>query len=79
MNEFEVVKSIKTINSLIKAGLVVPHEQTGTKITGLYDNKKFTCYYIDSVPKKFIKNGYEYKEQYFSGCFCPYLVRRKID
>ena len=74
--DWEVVKDIKLIKQFARKGLVKLHPQTGTKITGLYNNQKFTCVYIDSA-ETFSYNGYKYKQQYFDGCFCPYLVRTK--
>ncbi len=74
--DWEVVTDIKLIKNFAKKGLVELHYQTGTKITGLYDNHKFTCTYIDSA-KTFVHDGYKYQQQYFDGCFNPYLIRTK--
>jgi hypothetical protein len=72
--EWEVVSNISLIKKYAKLGYVTLHHQTGTKITGLYSNEKFTCCYIDSA-KSFSDEGFDYKEKYFDGCFCPYLIR----
>ena len=79
MNKQEIVKDMRILNPLIKKGLVIPCTQTGTKITGLYSEKSFTCCYVDDVPKRFEHNGYSYYREYLSGCFYPYVVRTKIN
>lgn len=76
-NQWEVVHDIKLLRTLIKKKLIIPCDQTFAKITGLYDKQSFKCTYIDSVPKRFEYDGYDFKEQYFDGCFYPHLVRRK--
>lgn len=73
----DIVRNIATLKRFEKKGLIKLHRQTGTKITGLNGGKPFTCYYIDSA-KTFEENGYKYYEEYFSGCFFPYLVYEKI-
>lgn len=75
--EWEIVSEVPLLKSLSKQGYLKLHPQTGKKITGLYSNEKFTCYYIDEA-KTFTFNGYKYQEKYFDGCFCPYLIRTKI-
>lgn len=74
---FEIVNDMRLLRKFKRMNLVTFHNQTGTKITGLYSSKKFTCTYIDSA-KTFEHEGYCYQEKYFDGCFCPYLVRTKI-
>ena len=41
-SDWEVVTDIKLIKNFAKKGLLELHYQTGTKITGLYSNNKFT-------------------------------------
>ena len=72
--EWVVVNNISLIKKYAKLGYVTLHPQTGTKITGLCSNEKFTCYYIDSA-KSFSDDRFDYKQKYFDGCFCPYLIR----
>ena len=74
MENFKVVKNANLLRSMEKQGLIMFHPQTLTKITGLYSSKKFTCYYIDEAPYRFVYKGRTYGQKFFSGCFCPYLV-----
>lgn len=74
--DWEVVTNIRLIKEFAKEDLVKLHPQTGTKITGLYSNQRFTCIYIDSA-ESFSYDGYKYQQQYFDGCFNPYLIRAK--
>ena len=76
---WEVVTDMRIMNPLIRKGLIIPADDTGTKIHGLYSSKLFTCYYIDSVPSRFTYKGYEYKQECFDGCFNPYLMRKKLE
>lgn len=74
----EIVQSIATLNAMAKKGLIKLHNQTGTKIKGLYGGKSFTCCYIDDkcdgIPSTFMFRGAWYTIEYRSGCFCPYVV-----
>jgi hypothetical protein len=73
----EIVKDMSTLKGMLKQNLIKFHEQTGTKIKGLYGGKSFTCYYIDDradgVPSIFTYKNRQYIVKYFSGCFCPYV------
>ena len=75
----EIVRSIATLKAMAKKGLIKLHNQTGTKIKGLYGGKSFTCTYIDDrgegVPFTFEFKGAHYQVKYFDGCFCPYVVQ----
>jgi len=73
----EVILDIKHLRVLESRGLVEFAPETGTKITGLYGGKPFTCTYIDSADT-FIWGHYKYRTEYFSGCFYPYLVRERL-
>lgn len=70
----KIVKNLNILKAMQRQGLITLHEQTGTKIQGLYSNKKFTCYYISEGLFNFEYNGKKYSTKYFSGCFCPYIV-----
>lgn len=71
------VSHIPTLKAMAKAGVIKLHEQTGTKITGLYSPKKFTCCYIDDYIGRstFEFGGNIYRVEYVSGCFCPYVFK----
>jgi len=72
------VRNMNTLKMLERAGHITLHEQTGTKITGLYSSEKFTCYYIDDfVTSRFQHKGKYYGCEYVSGCFCPYVFELK--
>lgn len=72
--EYKMVRNMNTLKMLEKANLIKFHYQTGTKISGLYDNKLFTCYYIDSsTSTRFTYKNKSYEVKYLSGCFCPYV------
>lgn len=75
----QVVNDMSILKGMQTKGLIKFHPQTGTKITGLYGGKKFTCHYVDDrcegVPTIFEYKGKKYTLKYFSGCFCPYVVR----
>jgi hypothetical protein len=72
---FKVVDNISVLKGMEKKGLIKFHPQTGTKIIGLYSNKKFTCYYIDEAVgrSRFTYNDKEYIVKYVDGCFCPFV------
>lgn len=73
--KFKTVKNLNTLKAMQKRGLIKFCDQTGEKITGLYTNKLFTCYYIDEATNPyFTYKDKEYKEQYFDGCFMPFVV-----
>ena len=72
-----LVHNITALKGMQKAGLIKFHEQTGTKITGLYGGKSFTCTYVDDlcegVYAPFEYKGNKYRLKYVSGCFMPYV------
>ena len=67
--EFEVVRNSKTLRLFKKLGFITFHPQTLKKITGLYGNNKFTCYYVDGGKYKFEHNGDIYCIKYFDYFF----------
>jgi hypothetical protein len=78
--EFEVVKNMNTLKAMKDLEFIKFHEQTGTKITGLYSDEEFTCYYIDEEGKnaplrRFKYNENDYEIKYIDGCFCPYVFK----
>jgi hypothetical protein len=76
MNDnYEVVTDAKTLRLFEKLGFITFHHQTLKKITNLYGNEKFTCYYVDEGKYKFEHNGNTYGIKFFDGCFCPYVVK----
>jgi hypothetical protein len=72
-----IIKSMSLLKGMQKAGLIQFHEQTGTKITGLYGGKSFVCCYVwdrcEGVPCTFEYKGECYELEYVSGCFMPYV------
>lgn len=68
------VRNINTLRAMERRGFIKLHNQTGSKITGLYSKNTFTCYYIDEGLSFFDYNGKKYGVRFFSGCFCPYVV-----
>ena len=76
--EKEIVRNMKVLKGMEKMGLIKFDEQTGTKITGLYDSKLFTCYYIDEAGnqgRNFTYNNKDYSVEFVSGCFMPYVFK----
>ena len=73
-NNYKIVRNMNLLNSLEKKGIIKFCNQPGSKISGLYSSKLFTCYYIDEAPFSFQYKGRTFGQQYFSGCFYPYLV-----
>lgn len=74
----ETVRNLNTLKAMLKAGLITFSSQTGLKITGLYSNKYFICYYVDDYGPQgpnFIYKDCVYSLKYFSGCFYPYVVK----
>ncbi len=69
----KTVKNMNTLKAMQKKGVIFCN-QTGSKISGLYSNKLFTCYYVDSAPLIFEYKGNIYGEKYFDGCFYPFVV-----
>jgi len=71
----KVVNDMRILKGMEKAGLIKLDGQTGTKITGLYSDKKFTCCYIDCAVGNsiFEYKGKKYQVKFVSGCFCPYV------
>lgn len=70
----EIVKSRKEMKSLINKGIVEPCVDTLTKIEGLFDDSKFTCYYVFDVVRTIVGNV-EYSAKYKDGCFYPYVLK----
>ena len=70
----EIVKNMNMLKAMERAGHIVFHNQTGTLITGLYDTKKFKCYYINDGETTFKYKNKTYRTQYMSGCFYPYVI-----
>ena len=71
-----LVAHIGTLKMLEKAGHIMLHSQTGTKISGLYGGQTFTCYYIDDYKHpRFEHKGIKYHARYVDGCFCPYVFK----
>lgn len=75
--QLERVNDMTILKGMLRANLIVFARQTGTKITGLYDKHKFTCTYIDEAvgSNRFDYKGNQYKVQYVSGCFNPYVFK----
>ena len=71
----QVVKNMNTLKAMERKGFIKLHNQTGSKITGLYGGRSFTCYYIDEGRYSFEYKGRKYGVEFFSGCFCPYVVK----
>ena len=69
----KVVTNLNTLKAMQNYGVVFCND-TGSQICGLYSNKKFKCYYVDSAPHKFEYKGKMYGERYVDGCFNPYVV-----
>ena len=73
----QLVTNLKTLRTLAKAGFIVLHEQTGTKITYIDSKKPFTCIYIKGRADD--KGGYfqygnkTYLVKYEVGCFSPFV------
>lgn len=70
------VTNMDTLKAMQRLGFIKLHPQTGTKITGLYSKKYFTCYYVDDGLYDFCYKGKKYGVTYFSGCFYPYVVEK---
>lgn len=70
----KIVRNMNMLKSMQKKGFIELHHQTGRKITGLYSNKEFTCYYVDAGMLFFKYNGKKYTTKYFDGCLFPYIV-----
>lgn len=73
--KMKVVKNLNTLKAMEKCGYIGLHSDTGTKIQGLYSNKKFTCYYIEDGLLDFTYQNKKYITKYVSGCFCPYVFQ----
>jgi len=78
MENLEPVRNLNTLKAMQKLNLIEFCEQTGKQITGLYDSKKFTCYYIDgegkaSKGRQFTYKNKQYEVRFVSGCFNPYV------
>ena len=71
----QVIQNLNTLKAMARAGHINLHNQTGSKIQGLYSTKTFTCYYVDEGKGKFEYKGKTYGVKYFDGCFCPYVVQ----
>ena len=72
---YEIVKNMNILKAMERQGFITLHEQTGTRITGLYSKRKFTCYYIDEGNHTFEYKGDIYHTKYIDGCFCPYVFK----
>ena len=73
-NQYVIVTNSNLLKKLKRLGIIKFHPQTLTKITNLYSNKKFICYYIDEAPYEFEFEDRIFGQKYFDGCFQPYLV-----
>ena len=71
--KLNVVSHIPTLKSMEKAGFIVLHNQTGSKITDLYGGKPFTCCYINDGKDSFEFRNRIFVTKFIDGCFCPYV------
>jgi hypothetical protein len=74
--KFEVVKDKRLLNKMAKAGLIKLHPQTGVVVRHVMGGT-IKAWYVDDVPSIFDFNGEKYGGEYFSGCFCPFVVKYK--
>jgi hypothetical protein len=72
----DIVSNYAILQKFANMGVLELHEDTGKKIKNLYSNLKFTCFYIKDA-QTFEINGIYFRAKYFSGCFCPYLIKVK--
>lgn len=69
------VRNMNTLKAMAKRGLIKLDTMTGSKITRLYSDRKFTCYYIWDGPRSFEYKGEKYVTKYVDGCFKPYVFK----
>lgn len=62
----KIVRDFKTLKGMSKAKLVELHS----------DTKKFS--YVYDAEKRFHYLGKEYKMEFFSGCFYPFIIEINI-
>lgn len=74
-DKYRIVNDCRTLNAMEKRGLIKLAPQTGSKITGIYGGRAFTCTYIDEAPVRFDYNGNKYGYMFFDGCFYPYVIQ----
>ena len=69
----QIVRDLRTLRGMEKKGHITFHEDTG-KILYPYGHK-WKCVYIGGYQKwNFEYKGKKYSIEYFSGCFCPFVV-----
>lgn len=68
-----IVKDIRLLRRMEKAGLIELHPQTGKTVS--HYGLKCTAWYIRNHEKDhFEYKGKKYEIQFMSGCFYPYVV-----
>jgi len=72
----KIVKDIRTLKAMAKAGLIIFHEDTGKKVGTLFgpDSKAYYVGYNPGTSSTFEYKGKKYQLEYFDGCFCPFVV-----
>lgn len=74
----KVVQNMNTLKAMQRAGHIKFHDHTGTKKEYLNSSKKETMYYVKDGEHTFTYKGKQYRTEYFSGCFCPYIVEATV-
>lgn len=71
----EIIKSLKFLQALEKAGHITLHKDTGKKVWGgNMAQCRITAWYVDDGEDMFTYNGRMYKLRYYSGCFYPFVI-----
>lgn len=73
-----IVRDIRTLRKLSKMGVLTLHEQTGLLVRSFWGGY-IRAWYINAATVFSVENVGVFREKYFDGCFCPFLVRAEID
>ena len=73
-----VVRDIRTLRKLSKMGMLTLHEQTGLLVRGFWGGY-VRAWYIETAMTFSVEGAGIFREKYFDGCFCPFLIRAEMD
>ncbi len=72
------VIDIRTLRKLALLGLVKLHDHTGEVVKNIC-GMPVRAFYIDEAETFEVEGAGIFRQKYFSGCFCPYLIKAELD
>jgi hypothetical protein len=71
----KIIKDLRTLKSMERAGFIKLHEDTGKSVS--WQGRSGKVYYVDDGKREFTFKGKNYETKYYSGSFFPYVVQQE--